>query len=755
MEGSENQNRWIASTSWTVAVGSLRGSISVDSSIDDGDEEDVVVSPTSSQGLILSRPPPESDPVPCEITINFRKKCEVLRVYVRSTARVYEIYYAAENQGTNEYLCTVRCGAAAVEDAMSSTPCAGEASGPVEAQEKMVKNASTHSGDEDGWVEVRVPDCTQQENGTKSSLKKFDWFIGKNIPVYYEATAYISDATPCFSLTLRLLSLQVKEFVHVEEIYIYADPVEVEATETGRQQGSMGSLDASPLLSMLVPSLLQLSKAGVGRTQHKNVSDDDKEHKSQDGIRNATETMKSIGDAKSALQVKDSPIREDEMKPTEARDHNSHLDSSHQIPPPKQVPEISPNKVLEELVCRVERIECLLMRFEEKMINPLSCMESRLEKLEQKIDALDMKLQPDKPAACSSRIVAPEFSCSESASSSLYHDKDIKTHEDLPLDEVTAAVHASENLPGLAIKAPEFSNTENSIVGCDEDLVSDKEDSPVRKPLSINDALSSSLAAFISSTSISPDECHPSLKVEAPEFSISDGELDELLALSIDSNFFDDMEIPEIDEDGDVEPETSTHSTSESGDGEVQQNLELPENNVQETTSRCNCSCDHFFGERTEELDMSTHSNSETRDREVEQHSDHPDGEQQTKDVEKPMEVVLQPLKEMGFFLPLPDIKSSSVEDIFDVKFDHKLADDSKLFLEALLCDESAKEVSVAGVMEDATALVGDEVCNDGATLTDPFIEGMGDLIVENQSSSTLEGDVGLQIPMEDFPGIL
>ncbi|KAK1266530.1 hypothetical protein QJS04_geneDACA016393 [Acorus gramineus] len=632
-----------SSFDWTVAVGSLHGSISVDSSIDDGDEEDVVVSPTSSQGLILSRPPPEFDPVPCEIT--------------------------TENQGTNEYLCTVRCGAAAVADAASSTSCAGEASGLVEAQEKMVKNASTHSGDEDGWVEVKVPDCTQQEIGTKSSLKIFDGFIGKNVPVYYEATADISDATPCFSLTLRLLSLQVKEFVHVEEIYIYADPVEVEATETGCQRGSMGSLEASPLLSMLVPSLLQLSKAGVGRTQRTNVSDDDKEHKSQDGIGNATETMKSIGDAKSALQVKDFPIREDEMKqetqkPTEARDHNSHLDSSHQIPPPKQVPEISHNKVLVELVCRVERIEALLMRFEEKMINPLSCMESRLEKLEQKIDALDMKLQPDKPAACSSRIVAPEFSFSESASSSLCHDKDIQTHEDLPLDEMTAAVHASENLPGLAIKAPEFSNTENSNVGCDEDLVSDKEDSPVRKPPSLNDALSSALAAFISSTSISPDECHPSLKVEAPEFSISDGE-------------------------------------------------------------------------------------------EVEQHLDHPDGERKTKDVEKPMEEVLQPLKEMGFFLPLPCIKSAFVEDIFDVKFDQKLGDDSKLFLEALLCDESAKEVSVAGVMEDATALVGDEVCNDDDTLTDPFIEGMEDLIVESQSSSTLESDVGLQMPMEDFPGIL
>jgi len=48
--------------------------------------------------------------------VHFRKKQEIHRVNVRSTARVYEIYYSSVQQDSNkEYLCTVRCGAAVKE----------------------------------------------------------------------------------------------------------------------------------------------------------------------------------------------------------------------------------------------------------------------------------------------------------------------------------------------------------------------------------------------------------------------------------------------------------------------------------------------------------------------------------------------------------------------------------------------------------------------------------------------------------------
>ncbi|ONK61738.1 uncharacterized protein A4U43_C08F33060 [Asparagus officinalis] len=44
--------------------------------------------------------------------------------------------------------------------------------------------------------------------------------------IHYDATTEISDSSPCYYLTLHLLSIQTKACVHVEEIYVYADPVE-------------------------------------------------------------------------------------------------------------------------------------------------------------------------------------------------------------------------------------------------------------------------------------------------------------------------------------------------------------------------------------------------------------------------------------------------------------------------------------------------------------------------------------------------
>lgn len=43
------------------------------------------------------------------IAVNFSQKHEIRQVYIRSTARAYEIYCAPSFQSDNEYLCTVRC----------------------------------------------------------------------------------------------------------------------------------------------------------------------------------------------------------------------------------------------------------------------------------------------------------------------------------------------------------------------------------------------------------------------------------------------------------------------------------------------------------------------------------------------------------------------------------------------------------------------------------------------------------------------
>lgn len=79
------------------------------------------------------------------------------------------------------------------------------------------------------------------------------------IQAHYEATAEITDASPCVSLTVRLLSLQSKTSVHIEEIYIFADPVE--STTNDDSVASPGNMGGSSLLCMLVPGLMQMSKS--------------------------------------------------------------------------------------------------------------------------------------------------------------------------------------------------------------------------------------------------------------------------------------------------------------------------------------------------------------------------------------------------------------------------------------------------------------------------------------------------------------
>lgn len=77
--------------------------------------------------------------------VNFEEKHEVRQIYVRSTARVYEIYT------NDEYLCTVRCGVATRD---------GEVLRSNEIGDDNVRN-------EDDWVEVKADDANSQ---TKPNL---------------------------------------------------------------------------------------------------------------------------------------------------------------------------------------------------------------------------------------------------------------------------------------------------------------------------------------------------------------------------------------------------------------------------------------------------------------------------------------------------------------------------------------------------------------------------------------------------------
>lgn len=97
---------------------------------------------------------------------------------MRSTARVYEIYYAADERSNSmEYLCTVHCGVAANEMAppissMVSVESESASHTILEKQDK-ISLADNNCSNEDGWVEV-VTDSALHDVKTNSVYRQVD-----------------------------------------------------------------------------------------------------------------------------------------------------------------------------------------------------------------------------------------------------------------------------------------------------------------------------------------------------------------------------------------------------------------------------------------------------------------------------------------------------------------------------------------------------------------------------------------------------
>lgn len=92
------------------------------------------------------------------------QKHEIRQVYVRSTARVYEIYYAPTLQSDNEYLCTVRCSIAERDgeflqaneiEVVTLQYLEDYVGNPTEGRVTAEAKLCTR---EDDWVEVKVPE---------------------------------------------------------------------------------------------------------------------------------------------------------------------------------------------------------------------------------------------------------------------------------------------------------------------------------------------------------------------------------------------------------------------------------------------------------------------------------------------------------------------------------------------------------------------------------------------------------------------
>lgn len=148
------------------------------------------------------------------------QKHEVRQVYVRSTARVYEIYYHSGLQCGNEYLCTVRCGIAARDEEVLTAEVEEVISSNLDRINKGLgeadlKNGRNLTGGEDDWVEVRVPDTTVAEKNNSSLTEEADSVASRNKQVYFGyLCTYSSKAlfVPiCLSLSLLFFLLYISK----------------------------------------------------------------------------------------------------------------------------------------------------------------------------------------------------------------------------------------------------------------------------------------------------------------------------------------------------------------------------------------------------------------------------------------------------------------------------------------------------------------------------------------------------------------
>ena len=95
------------------------------------------------------------------------------------------MYWVPDLQSINEYLCTVRCSVAAKDEkSLHATDIEEPVSANIEGSdgklaEENLKNGSSVSSNEDGWVEVKVPDSHPLDNRSSSLQSKTNTNAGR------------------------------------------------------------------------------------------------------------------------------------------------------------------------------------------------------------------------------------------------------------------------------------------------------------------------------------------------------------------------------------------------------------------------------------------------------------------------------------------------------------------------------------------------------------------------------------------------
>ncbi|KAF9675578.1 hypothetical protein SADUNF_Sadunf09G0046700 [Salix dunnii] len=545
---ASNDTSWTAAANWTIVAGSLVNSLTFESTpslIRDDDNNDhhqiSTVDSKSKSPLILYTPP---DSAPCEITINFAQKHEVRQVYVRSTARVYEIYSAPELQSSSEYLCTVLCDIATRNEEVQhatnieAAVLAHARSSIQELAEEKLGNGRILTPNEDDWVEVRVYDSPPVIN--RNSPSNSDINPKRNSQDLYEATTKITDAKPSTSLTLRLLSLQNKGYVCVDELYVFGDPVGTNSLDN--QVNSMENSIGNSRIAMHVPAFFQLSKTkGIGGGEDRyNIDTRQRQELQEIGSKEGApvDAEKKIQEDVRLHKVIGStskPVQHEILQQVSNIESKFDISCSHC------------EGVLDQLVSRVNRNEDILLRFEKSMLKPINNIDVRLQQVEKQLDVLAKKTENSTLNSCF-RISAPDFSCSESETSSFHNSEsgDIsdmafeanKSHSPSPLtsflvDATPVLVNDTNLQPSLVVTAFEFSN--------DDDKVEDHAEHAV----SIDDPLAYALTGFLSSSSMRSKKYSQTIAVKAPNFPTEEENTDEKIAppavgseLNIDTSIY-------------------------------------------------------------------------------------------------------------------------------------------------------------------------------------------------------------------------
>ncbi|KAL6560488.1 hypothetical protein OROGR_004047 [Orobanche gracilis] len=514
---TKTSNPWSSETNWVIAYGCLEASVVVESSdypITEPNPE------TASRKSPLVLKPPTPDSGPCEMQICFDRKYDVGQIYVRSTARVYEVYYAHSPQSSNEYLCTVKCGVAERDEELLQTSCIEDAVEEnseclsEEITEETIADGENIVPSEDEWVKIKLP-----EVGTSSVLPHKNKSTNNTNKDLYEATAQISDADPCSVLTIRLLSLQDKDLLYIDELYVFVNPIE--SIDLRHEKVLAGNSSESSLMAMFVPALLQLSRSSVRQVDDKCTYDKVLNNvKMENGPRRT--------------DVADVGLETNEVNEQYAKPKELEKDILKETVNRNDSPQGHLERALEQLMSRMSRVEDICLRFEEKLLKPIESIEARLQRVEHQLQKLADNSNYYGFPRCT-RIAAPTFSCSESNSSSFHNErsdftacdaselgkKDSFSCNNMPELSDDAKFHAS-----LIVSAPEFPCDDNEE---DSDDLKLPKNSEPKKKLSCDDALEAALNLFLSTAIIHPSDStaiiHPSDSTQATSEKVSRGSL--------------------------------------------------------------------------------------------------------------------------------------------------------------------------------------------------------------------------------------